>query len=134
MHCVDLEGAIRAGCCCQCGRVWPQLIEHQVLRLLAVLVQLFLFAFFFAGAFGLKRIEHQVRYSVYLLYWYKSTNTDASIKDSIKEGLRKRSLPLATPSMPAYADVCGRMLTYADVCGRMLTYAASRIASGNRGC
>ena len=161
MYCVDLggsaRGSTRACCCCKCGRVWPQLIEHQVLRLLALPLQIFLFAFFvagafglsswsirysvyllylhnnffciflcghvwpqlmehevlrllallvkmffFAGAFGLKHIHHQVRYSVYLLHWYKSTNTDASIKDSIKESLRAKGLP----RLAEYASVC----------------------------
>jgi hypothetical protein len=62
------------------------------------------------------------RYSVYLLYWYKSASTDTAHP------------PAASCSKPCfheltYADVCVRMLTYAHECSRVLTYphVSSRI-------
>ena len=75
------------------------------------------------------------RYSVYLLYWYKSTNTDAAhppaascAKPCFHEltyanvCLRMLTNAHECSCMLPYAPVCSRMLTYAHVCSRMLTY------------
>ena len=51
------------------------------------------------------RIGNVSRYSVYLLYWYKSTNTD-----SVYWELREKDL------LEAISPHTIRMLTYADVC------------------
>jgi hypothetical protein len=91
------------------------------------------------------------RHSVYLLYWYKSTNTGAA--KAVQLGSKGNSCSVGTQCtcftgtkvriltqqalnggmagrgansrrrMLAYADVCWRTITYADVCWRMLTYA-----------
>ncbi len=58
---------------------------------------------------GLCRHAFTRRYSVYLLYWYKSTNIDAAAAGA---STSTRSL--------TYAHVCSRMLTYAHACSRML--------------
>ncbi len=80
------------------------------------------------------KIEEWYRYSVYLvylvhlLYWYKSTNTDAA-RPNHRQG---RYRPYAEDDDGAALvellvwfkeHVQERMLTYADVCWRMLTYA-----------
>ncbi len=94
------------------------------------------------------KIEEWYRYSVYLHYWYKSTNTDdarpnrrqgryrpyaedddgAALVELLvwfKEHVQERMLTYAGVCwrMLVYAGVCWRMLAYAGVCWRMLTYA-----------
>jgi hypothetical protein len=51
------------------------------------------------------RIGNVSRYSVYLLYWYKSTNTDSVFWEFREKDLREAISPHSI-----------RMLTYADVC------------------
>ena len=60
------------------------------------------------------------RHSVYFLYWYKSTNTDAWGAAGVawrSNGYWQRCKAVSGLRR------CWRMLTYADVCWRMLTYA-----------
>jgi hypothetical protein len=74
------------------GENYHILTGSQVLSLLALLVQ---------------------KYK-YLLYWYKSTNTDAARRSY--KARTSRSWPRLSKCMLTYADVCCPMLTYADVC------------------
>jgi hypothetical protein len=60
------------------------------------------------------------RFSVYLLYWYKSTNTDAAHLHAPQYTGHGHVVFLG---MLTYAHVCSRMLSYAHVCCRMLPYA-----------
>jgi hypothetical protein len=87
-----------------------------------------------------------------LLYWYKSTNTDAASKSREETVDGEKCIQVAfdsryslyvlywykstnndaaakSPSTPAgthfacFTGICWRMLTYAHVCSHMLTYA-----------
>jgi hypothetical protein len=63
------------------------------------------------------------RYSLYLLYWCKSTKTDevGRVREAVHSvALAARS---STQSVSSPADVCSRMLASVHICGRMLTYA-----------
>jgi hypothetical protein len=62
------------------------------------------------------------RYSVYWLYWYKSTIIDTATAPRSTELASRRSC-LECSLMYATQTYASRMLTYAHVCSRMLTYA-----------
>jgi hypothetical protein len=71
-------------------------------------------------------------HQVYLLCWYKSTNTDTEggrvegERDEERANGRKVAAErerVAAGTQLTYADVWGRVLSYADVYWRMLTFA-----------
>jgi hypothetical protein len=68
----------------------------------------------------------EAKYAVYLLYWYKSTSTDAAAQHQL--GVSSCCVSRANPAARAGACyVCWRVLARADVCWRVLAYAAGSV-------